>query len=346
MRLLLLPLAWIYGCVIRLRNVFYDRGWLKSFAFDFPIILIGNLSTGGTGKTPHVDLLIQHFKQQYKTTTLSRGYKRTYTGYGIATEKSLVEDIGDEPKLYKYKHPDIEVAVHANRVEGVYLVLQDEPDTQLIIMDDGYQHRRIKAGYNILLTTFDKPFFRDFLLPAGNLREHRSSVKRAQAVIISKCPDNLTDDVMLQLRNVVHRYAKIPVYFTRYTYQKIKPLFADQAVQSIDANTSITLLTGIAGNSNLKKYLQQQFTHVHPMAFADHHYFTPADLQRIAAQTPSRIIITTEKDAMRLMEVRDALDALQLSVFVQPIAVAFVGDDQGLVGDLTAWLETAQSHAQ
>ena len=345
MRLLLLPLAWIYGCIIRFRNFCYDRGWLKSFAFDFPIVLIGNLSTGGTGKTPHTDLLIQHLKSHKKITTLSRGYKRTYTGFGIATEKSLVEDIGDEPKMYKQKHPDIEVAVHADRVEGVYLILQDEPDTQLILMDDGFQHRRIKAGYNILLTTFDKPFYKDYLLPAGNLREHRSAVRRAQTVIVTKCPDTITEEQMTEMRTAIQRYKQLPVHFTRYTYLQPRPLFADQPMQSIPAQSAVTLLTGIAGNRQLKAYLNKQYSQIKAMAFADHHYFTPSDLQRIAAQTQDGIIITTEKDAMRLMEVREGIDVLQLAIFVQPVAVECKSNEQALLHDLETWLSTMQTAA-
>ena len=264
-----------------------------------------------------------------------------------ASKKSepVVEDIGDEPKMYKQKHPDIEVAVHADRVEGVYLILQDEPDTQLILMDDGFQHRRIKAGYNILLTTFDKPFYKDYLLPAGNLREHRSAVRRAQTVIVTKCPDTITEEQMTEMRTAIQRYKQLPVHFTRYTYLQPRPLFADQPMQSIPAQSAVTLLTGIAGNWQLKAYLNKQYSQIMAMAFADHHYFTASDLQRIAAQTQDGIIITTEKDAMRLMEVRESIDALQLAIFVQPVAVECISNEQALLHDIETWLSTMQTAA-
>ncbi len=339
MRFLLWPFALLYGLVIRCRNFGYNRGWLRSFSFDFPVILIGNLSTGGTGKTPHTELLIRLLKSSYKLTTLSRGYKRTYTGFGIATDKSLVEDIGDEPKLYKQKHPDIEVAVHVNRVEGVYLILQDEPDTQVILMDDGFQHRRIQAGFNILVSTYQQPFYRDYLLPVGRLREHRSNVGRAQMLIVSKCPDSITAQEMQDIRKAVQRYASIPVFFTRYRYTALKPLFADQAVQEIPSGATPLLLTGIAGHRQLLAHVQQQYPAAQNIAYADHHFFTAQDIAHIAgkAQT-SGILITTEKDAMRLMESRELLDTHHLSVFVQPIEVEFVAEGDVFAAQIQQWL--------
>lgn len=327
MHFLLLPFAWIYGTVIRVRNFLYNRGWLRSFQFDFPIILTGNLSTGGSGKTPHTEYLIRLLRLKYRVTTLSRGYKRTYRGFGLATELSLVEDIGDEPKLYKQKYPDVEVAVSEDRVGGVYMLLQDAPETEVVLMDDGFQHRRITAGFNILLTTFGKPFFRDHLLPAGRLREHRHNARRAQVVIVTKCPNDITAEQRSTCEQQIKRYTAAPVFFTTYTYAALRPLFADQQLTAINGQKAAVLLTGIAGSAEVLQYMQTQHANISPMAYADHHYFTDNDIAHIAAKAqPSGIVITTEKDAMRLMEARTAIEQHGLSIFVQPIEVAFLGN--------------------
>ena len=326
---MLLPLAWMYGGAIRLRNFLYNKGWLRTFHFDFPVILVGNLSTGGSGKTPHIEYLIRMLRLQYKITTLSRGYKRIYRGFGLATERSLVEDIGDEPKLYKQKYPDIEVAVSEDRVGGIYLLLQDAPDTQVILMDDGFQHRRITAGFNILLTTFSQPFFSDHLLPVGRLREHRNNARRAQVVVITKCPSDISADARKTFEYAIKKYTSAPVFFTTYRYTAMRPLFADQPVTTADGQKAAVLLTGIAESAEVMQYLKTQHIGISLMAFSDHHYFTASDIARVAAQAqPSGIVITTEKDAMRLMEARAEIESHALSIFVQPIEVAFLGNEE------------------
>ncbi len=327
MRLLLLPLAWIYGFVISIRNFLYNKGWLRSFEFDFPIILVGNLAAGGTGKTPHVEYLIKLLQTQFKVATLSRGYRRTMKGYGLATGLSLVEDIGDEPKLYKQKYPATEVAVSENRVTGVYYLLNDEPDVHVIVMDDGFQHRRIKPGLNIVLTTWQKPFFADHMLPAGNLREPRKGKSRAQIIIVSKCPADITQDQKLLYQSKLNLSKGQSVFFTTLEYGNVYPLFIDQPEVQLNADREVILMTGIAANQQLKTYLSNKFSKLHIAAFADHHYFKPSDIKRVASAFPStKMIITTEKDAMRLMEQKDILLASGLSVFVLPVDVRFIGD--------------------
>lgn len=325
MRWLLLPFAWLYGLVTGLRNLFFSNGWLRSFSFDFPIILVGNLSAGGTGKTPHIEYLIRLLKSDHKVATLSRGYKRTYTGFGIATELSRVEDIGDEPKQYKQKFPDVEVAVSIDRVMGVYQLLEDEPATQVILMDDGFQHRRIKAGLNILLTTWQKPFTRDQLIPVGRLRESRSGKRRAQVIIVTKCPADISAGQRQDMISELHLTSEQQVFFTTLTYGNVYPLF--NTGQQMPVNARPLVVTGIAGNKAMLEHLRITYPQLERMSYADHHYFTAADIKNMQQRAgESKCIITTEKDAMRLMEQEEAITAAGLQVFVLPVEVTFIAD--------------------
>ncbi len=340
MRLLLLPFGLIYGLITSIRNFFYNKGWLRSFEFDFPIILVGNLSAGGTGKTPHVEYLIKALQDHYKVATLSRGYKRTMKGYGLATDLSLVEDIGDEPKLYKHKYPKTEVAVSENRVTGVYYLLNDEPETRVILMDDGFQHRRIKAGFNIILTTWQQPYFSDYMLPAGNLRESASGKKRGQVVIVTKCPADLTNDQRLRFKSQLNLENNQPVFFTQLAYGILYPLFIDQPVIQVQPADEVILLTGIAANKQLKQWVGERYKKVHVASFADHHYYTQNDLARLLTSFPTaKSIITTEKDAMRLMEQKDAIIKAGFSIFVLPVDVRFLGDEEAFLNLIHDYIE-------
>ena len=191
-RFLLAPFALVYGSIVWVRNKFYDLGFFSSKSFDIPIICVGNLSTGGTGKTPHIEYLIRLLHKQYSIAVLSRGYKRKSTGFLLADSTSTAEDIGDEPMQFHRKFPDIGLAVDTKRVHGVEQTRQRRKDTQVILLDDGFQHRALKAGYYILLTSFDQLYINDYLLPVGNLREARSGAKRADMIIVTKCPDDLS----------------------------------------------------------------------------------------------------------------------------------------------------------
>ncbi len=324
MRRLLLPFSLVWGCIIFLRNRLYDKGWLRSFEFDFPILLVGNLSAGGTGKTPHVEYLIRLISAHKKVATLSRGYKRTTKGYALATDLSLTEDIGDEPKLFRQKYPATEVAVDENRVEGIYYLLNDEPDVQAVIMDDGFQHRRIKPGFNILLTAYDHLFFKDWMLPAGHLREPRSGYKRAQVIVVTKCPESLLPEEKDKIRSQIGLLQGQHLFFTTLAYGKLYPLFPDQEITNLIENIPVLLLTGIADNRNMLRYLQTQFGEISVLSYSDHHYYTAHDISTIKTACKSGVIITTEKDAMRLMENAVLLKEAGLSVFVLPVAVRFL----------------------
>ncbi len=324
MRILLLPFACIYGALILIRNFFYDKGWLRSFEFDFPVILVGNLSSGGTGKTPHVEYLLRLLMPDYKVATLSRGYKRKMKGYGMATELSLVEDIGDEPKLYKQKYPEAEVAVSEKRVIGIYYLLNDEPDVKVVILDDGMQHRRLKAGLQILLTQYHKPFTDDHMLPAGNLREPASGKKRAHIIIITKCPGTLSASDKKEIREKVKAGENQKMFFTMEQYGNLYPLFDDQKITQIKNEQSALMVTGIAGNNEMGNYLSSTFNNLKTITFGDHHYYTNDNIKFIQLKAEGKIIITTEKDAMRLMEKKEIIMQYNLSIFVLPIEIKFL----------------------
>lgn len=328
MRILLLPFAWIYGALILIRNYFYDKGWLRSFEFDFPVILVGNLSTGGTGKTPHVEYLLRLLMPDYKVATLSRGYKRKMKGYGLATELSLVEDIGDEPKLYKQKYPDAEVAVSEKRVIGIYYLLNDEPDVKVVILDDGMQHRRLKAGFQILLTQYNKLFTEDHMLPAGNLREPSSGKKRAHVIIVTKCPESLSSSEKNNIKEKIDPRENQKVFFTTQQYGNLYPLFDDQKIKNVTTEQDAIMVTGIAGNKEMEVYLNKNFKTIKNISFSDHHYFTDDNIKFIQLRSEGKIIITTEKDAMRLMEKKETILQHGLSIFVLPIEIKFLEDKE------------------
>ncbi|MEZ5015242.1 MAG: tetraacyldisaccharide 4'-kinase [Chitinophagales bacterium] len=250
MRHLLWPFGILYAGITSLRNYFYDKGWLKTFAFDFPVILVGNLSTGGTGKTPHVEYIIRLLQSKYRVSVLSRGYKRALKGYAMATELSLVEDIGDEPKQIKQKFPDVEVAVSEDRVRGVYYILQDAPDTGVIVLDDGMQHRRITASLNILLTTYAKPYYKDHILPVGNLRETRKGADRARVIVVTKCPPQISDAEKTQIIRSIAPAAHQQVFFSCERYGDLYPLFAEQEITEMQKASAATLVSGIAAQES------------------------------------------------------------------------------------------------
>ena len=333
MRILLLPFAWIYGALILIRNFFYDKGWLRSFEFDYPVILVGNLSTGGTGKTPHVEYLLRLLMPDYKIATLSRGYKRKMKGYGLATELSLVEDIGDEPKLYKQKYPDAEVAVSEKRVIGIYYLLNDEPDVKVVILDDGMQHRRLKAGLQILLTQYNKLFTDDHMLPAGNLREPASGKKRAHIIIVTKCPESLTASEKNKIKEKIDPKENQKVFFTTQQHGNLYPLFEDQKIKTVGDAAGAVMVTGIAGNKEMRNYLNTKFNTLKNISFGDHHYYTDDNIKFIQLRSEGKIIITTEKDAMRLMEKKETIMKHDLSIFVLPIEIKFL-DEKELFSNL------------
>ncbi len=325
-RYLLFPFALIYGAVVWLRNWLFDKNILKSTSFNFPIICVGNIATGGTGKTPMTEYLIRLLQKKYVPATLSRGYKRKTKGFAIATKGTTALEIGDEPMQFHNKFPDITIAVGEERLVAIPQLLHDKPATEVIILDDAFQHRTVKAGLNILLTAFNNLYTRDVLLPSGDLRDVKSSMKRADIIVVTKCNSNLTqiqkDSIIREISPLSHQH----VFFTQITYTTPYNLFKSADVTITDA-TAVLLVCGIANPRPLKDYITAKMNTYEMLRYADHHIFNSDDLADIKKQYSkmkgdSKIILTTEKDAVRLVKFEQELK--DFPVYVIPIAHDFL----------------------
>jgi tetraacyldisaccharide 4'-kinase len=317
-RYLLLPFSLVYGAIVWIRNWMFDKNILHSSEFNFPIICVGNLAVGGTGKTPMVEYLIRLLKNNYNTATLSRGYKRKTKGFAIADEHTTALEIGDEPMQFRQKFPEVTVAVGEERLVAIPQLLHDRENTQVIILDDAFQHRHVKAGLNIILTEYENLYTRDFMLPAGDLRDVKRSIKRAGVIIITKCPANITIEEKNQLINEVKRDALQQVFFTTTVYAKPYHLFSKEE-KEINMETSVLLITGIANPQPLKELLTKSVHTYDMLRYADHHIFTIDDLEDIKAHferitIANKVILTTEKDAVRLEKFRTELQSFPIYV--------------------------------
>lgn len=325
-RILLFPFALLYGIVVFIRNWLYDVGVTKSAQFGLPVICVGNLSVGGTGKSPMVEYLMDMLHNKKKIATLSRGYKRKTKGYALAGPTTTAIDIGDEPMLFHKKFPDVPVAVGEERLVAIPQLLHDRPDTEVIILDDAFQHRRIQAGFNILLTDFNNLYTRDFFLPTGDLRDSRLSSSRAQVIIVTKCPQGLTTEESKELRRELKPANNQAVFFTSIFYGSPYHLFGHNAI-SLTVQTEVLLVTGIANPTPLKHFLEETVYTYYMMHYQDHHIFTIDDLKEIEArfakiEAAHKIILTTEKDAMRLLKFGPQLQ--HLPVYAIPIQHRFL----------------------
>jgi len=353
LRWLLLPFSLLYGLVVIMRNWFYDAGLFKSYQFTKPIISVGNLEVGGAGKSPMTEYLIRLLKPDYKLATLSRGYGRKTKGYLVAenqesrvknqdakivnhspltTHHSLLSSqIGDEPAQFHQKFPDITVAVCEDRVAGLIKLL---PDHDLILMDDAYQHRAVTPGLSILLFDYARVNQPHFLLPAGNMREPFSGRWRAQVIIISKCPASLTRDEQVALAYKIEPLPYQQLFFTSIAYQGLHDLNGNEADVTVDKDTTVFLLTGIANPQPLLQYLSSSTPNIIHHNYPDHHPFTLKNIAKLAAEyaahpSQKKIIITTEKDAQRLEESwlkQAGQNDEKLPVFVMPIQVDFLNN--------------------
>jgi tetraacyldisaccharide 4'-kinase len=325
-RYLLLPVTWVYGSIIWLRNKLYDKNILKSSSFNFPVICVGNLATGGTGKTPMTEYLIRLLKDKYKTATLSRGYKRKTVGFAIADTGTTALEIGDEPMQFHQKFPDITVAVGEERVVAIPQLLHERPDTELIILDDAFQHRQVRAGLNIILTDCNNLYTRDLILPAGDLRDVRSSSKRADMIIVTKCRADLSETERNAIIKEINPSNRQTVYFTTIVYGRSYHLFTRETLD-ISADCGILLVCGIANPGPLKKYLAENADSYDMLRYADHHIFHSNDLNDIKQQydkidTAKKIVLTTEKDAVRLEKFENELK--DFPIYVIPIEHEFL----------------------
>jgi len=328
-RIFLYPVALIYGAVVWLRNRLYDAKFFSSIEFSVPVIAVGNLSTGGTGKTPHVEYLVRLLEYQYQAATMSRGYKRHTQGFLVADENSNALRIGDEPMQYHMKYPDLVVSVAEERMIGIPALLQRRPDVDVIILDDAYQHRSVKAGLTILITDYARPFFKDFILPFGSLREGRGAYKRANIIIVSKCPPGLTEMQAKSMKGKIAPLSQQQLFFTGIQYDKPFAFITKEEVALTGKN--IILVCGIARPEPLLAYLKSVAADVHTLTYADHHYFVSSDLEEMKAayenwNTPDKIILTTEKDAARLHLHFDKLKEWNITIAVLPITVQVLFD--------------------
>jgi len=324
----------VYGIGTKLRNTLYNKRWLASKSYLLPVICVGNLAVGGTGKTPHTEYLINLLQAEgLQVATLSRGYKRHTKGYLRATAESTVSDIGDEPWQLLHNHPDITVAVDEDRCHGIEQLLQEQPQIDVILLDDAYQHRAVKAGLNILLTDYHRLYTRDMLLPAGRLRESKAGAQRAQIIIVTKCPAQLSEaeahDIKAELRLMPHQQ----LYFTTITYGEPQPMFDAAPWPCIDDTYELLAITGIAHPEPMIDYLHSLTPHLVHLSYADHHDFTATDLQHLQtkfAQLPGKkLIITTQKDAARLQGLASQLaPAFQQHLYALPIQVEFIHEQQ------------------
>jgi tetraacyldisaccharide 4'-kinase len=300
MNFLLYPLSLIYNLYTSFRNFLFDLGIIDSIEYKIPTIGIGNLSTGGTGKSIVVDYIIGKFKNKNKITTLSRGYNRNTKGFIQASNMSTAYEIGDEPFQFYSKHPEINVVVCEDRRKGMNIILKNLPDTDLCIWDDVFQHRFVKPGLMILTTTFQYPFYKDEILPVGNLRENISSAKRADLIVVTKCPDNLSQKDKISFLESLNPNDNQKVFFSCLTYmQKIK---SDSEEVDIDVleDVDFILVTGIADSSYLVNFLKNKALKFKHLKYSDHYNFNKSSIDKITGLSLNKIILTTEKDFGRL----------------------------------------------
>jgi tetraacyldisaccharide 4'-kinase len=331
---ILFPLSLLYGFIIYIRNRLFDYKIFKSRQFNIPLISVGNITVGGTGKTPHVEYLADLLKSEFKVATLSRGYKRKSKGFVLSTIESSDTEIGDEPKQIKQKFPGIEVAVDADRTNGINKLIQlKNPD--VILLDDAFQHRKVSPGLSILLIDFSKPINKDFMLPFGNLREQSFEKRRAHIIIITKSPNDLKPIERRIIFNELKPYPFQHVFFTCFDYGNIYPVFKNPEKpikDQVSKNCDVLLVTGIANPKSLEKYILENISkNIHNLEYSDHYSFKDSDIKTITKKfeeikSDNKIIITTEKDAMRLQKFSNIADNLKESFFYIPIQVKFLNN--------------------
>lgn len=309
LKVLLYPFSLIFGIVVWFRNLLFSLNILKPAEFKLPVIAIGNITVGGTGKTPHTEYLIKFLRGDYNIAVLSRGYLRKTHSFRIAGENSTYEEIGDESLQIKRKFPDITVAVDRKRVNGIKKILEAKPETDVILLDDAYQHRWVMPGVNILLIDYERPVFNDILLPAGRLREPVSEKKRADIIIVTKAPYNISamDKRLLLIK--IDAQSHQQVYFTNISYAEIIPVFTKYESLSVnfeDPSLGIVLVTGIANSLSILNELKKKYSTIEHLNFPDHYSYQSKDIQKIEEALKNipkknKIILTTEKDAARLI---------------------------------------------
>ncbi len=347
MRLILYPFSYLYKLIIGIRNLCFDYGILKSKRFSEPVISVGNITVGGTGKTPHVEYLIRLLSDKYKVSVLSRGYKRKTRGSVLATDNPTSKDIGDELVQIKRKFPKIDVLADAKRVRGVERLLQRK--NQVVILDDAYQHRYIKPGLSILLIDFNRQINDDLLLPVGNLREPKKSRDRADIIIFTKTPANIQP---IEKRLAIEHLQAFPfqqIYFSTISYGKLINVFSDS--QNVSENFlktpelyTIILVTGIANTKTIKEYLKKYTIDIKHIEFADHVSYSKHKIKQIYREfedikNEKKIIITTEKDAVKFREIKNIDKKIGNNMFYLPIEIKILENNSKFNKNILKYVE-------
>lgn len=328
MKKLLLPISLLYSLILLIRHKFYDWGILKSRGFDIPNICIGNLNLGGTGKTPHSEYLIRLLSDKYKVAVLSRGYGRKTKGFILADENHTHNDIGDEPLQYLKKFNDIDVAVDENRCNGMRQMLQQETPPQIVLLDDAYQHRKIKAGLNILLTDYYNLYSNDNLIPAGNLRDIKKAARRAEIIVVTKSPNVITPYYRKDIEDSLKPLPHQKVFYSYIEYQDFQPFSKISYESDIKDAKTVLLFCGIANTYSLEDHLKRKYNTISKIQFNDHHNYTEKDIDMVIEKYndligKNKIIVTTEKDAMRLINSSLINKFDDIPLFTIPIKVKF-----------------------
>jgi len=325
-RILLFPFSLVYFAIVYLRNLLYDNNILKSAEFNLPIICVGNIAVGGTGKSPMVEYLVRNLKDEFILATLSRGYKRKTTGYALANEHSTALEIGDEPMQFHLKFPDVAIAVGEERMDAIPQILHDRRNTQAIILDDAFQHRAVKAGLNIVLTDYSNLYTRDWYLPTGDLRDEKRSIQRADIIVVTKCKKDLTPSEKLSIENEMGLFTKQQVFFSTIQYGAPYHII-NKKTYPLSEQVEVLLVTGIANPKPMKNLLQEKSKTYYEMTYNDHYIFSIDDLKEIknrfkGISATKKIILTTEKDAVRLVKFEQELNGVPF--YVLPIEQSFL----------------------
>ncbi|MCF8301977.1 MAG: tetraacyldisaccharide 4'-kinase [Bacteroidales bacterium] len=333
LRILLIPFALIYGLMVVLRNKLFDWGVFRSKEFDIPIISVGNLSTGGSGKSPQIEYLIRILRPHYKVATLSRGYGRHSKGFRIVSPNHTPVETGDEPLQYARKFEDVIVAVDEKRVNGIRQLRKKFPEIEVILLDDAFQHRWVKPGLSMLLTDYHSLYTDDFILPTGNLREPKSGAKRADMIIITKTANVFSPLAKRLVEDKIKPRPYQSVYYSYIEYNNFKPLWSELDESLPKQANTILLFTGIANSYPLVDYLKRFCDELITLEYSDHHHYSISDLKQIKNTYDNivgskKVIVTTEKDAMRLSYPKIKTFAQQMPIFYMPIEVKIHFDNR------------------
>jgi len=334
LRWMLFPLSLLFGLAVALKNVMYRVGLLSGVRFDIPVVSVGNLTVGGAGKTPHVEYLVRLLRPYVRTSVMSRGFGRQSSGFRLVHPGDQSTAVGDEPLIFARKYRDVLVSVSESRSLGIPRLLQHHPELQVILLDDAYQHRSVSPHINILLTEYAAPFYKDWLMPTGALREWRGGYHRADIIIVTKCPVDLSDEARVKMLTHIRPGTHQRVFFSAYKYHVPYAMYSPGSRIELSADLSVLLVCGIAKTDYLYQYVQGRSGIVDLMQFEDHHDYNQSDLDLINMRFENlpgekKIVLTTEKDAVRLERFGTEITAAGLPLFLLPVEVVFLFDEGG-----------------